>query len=462
MDMAKRIANEPIRMPGTVPDKLQPHNIEAEESVIGALLIDSDAIIRVQNLVEPRDFYIERNRWVYEAILALSKKRMAADLITVSDELELRAQLDEIGGVAYLSGLMAEIPTSVHAEYYAKIVHRGGKLRQLIDASGKIARLAYSEDQDIERIFNEAGSIILPVFTDIGKRDLTSLGKVMDRLMDRVELARQNPDALTGIPTGLTDLDRLLGGLQRSDLILLASRPGMGKTALAMNIALKAAKLHQKRVAAFSLEMSDEQLAQRLVSTETGIETNRLRLGDIKDHEWADFMKATNLLSGIPIHVDDTPAISFFELRTKSLRLAAEQGLDVLIIDYLQLMRGDGKQENRQQEISYISRNLKALARELNIPILALSQLNRDLESRRDKRPILSDLRESGSLEQDADEVLFIYRDDMYNPDTEFPNIAEIIVGKNRHGPTGVMSSYFRRHRVEFVDLEIRQQPLEY
>ena len=451
------------RLNGTVPDKLQPHNIEAEESVIGSLLIDPDTIIRVQNLVEPKDFYIERHRWVFEAILDLSNKHhMAADLVTVSDELTKRGQLEEVGGSAYLTSMISATPTSIHAEYYARIVHRTGKLRQLIDASGQVARLAYEDTQDVEEVFNKAGSILLPIFTDIGRRDLTSLGKVMDRVMDKVQDARDNPDHLIGIPTGLKDLDRLLGGLQRSDLIILAGRPGMGKTALAMNIAYNASRKYRKRVAAFSLEMSDEQLVQRLISTETGIETNRLRLGDIKEHEWSTFMQAANTISDTPMFIDDTPAISFFELRTKAMRLTAEHGLDLLIIDYLQLMRGDGKHENRQQEISYISRSIKALARELNVPILALSQLNRDLESRRDKRPILSDLRESGSLEQDSDEVIFIYRDELYNPDTEFPNLAEIILSKHRHGPTGSFSVYFKKQKVEFVDLEIRQQPLEY
>ena len=265
-----------------------------------------------------------------------------------------------------------------------------------------------------------------------------------------------------GVPTGLTDLDKLLGGLQRSDMVVMAGRPGMGKTSLALSIALQAARRLHKRIALFSLEMSDEQLVQRLISAETGIDSQRLRLGDIKEDEWPTFIQATNLLAGTSVFIDDTPAISALELRAKARRLHAEHGLDLLIVDYLQLMRGDSRSENRQQEISYISRSIKALARELNIPILALSQLSRQVESRHDKRPMLSDLRESGSIEQDADVVLFIYRDDVYNQDSEFPNIAEIIVSKHRSGPTGIFSVYFKKHLAQFVDLEVQTQPLEY
>jgi replicative DNA helicase len=277
-----------------------------------------------------------------------------------------------------------------------------------------------------------------------------------------VEYLYQHRGEIIGIPTGLADLDKILGGMQRSDVIILAGRPGMGKTSLALSIALHAARRWQKRVAIFSLEMSDEQLVQRLISAETGIDSQRLRLGDIKENEWPTFIQATNLLSNTSVFIDDTPAISALELRTKARRLHAEHGLDLLIIDYLQLMRGDSRSENRQQEISYISRSIKALARELNIPILALSQLSRQVESRHDKHPMLSDLRESGSIEQDADVVMFVYRDDVYNPDTEFPNIAEIIISKHRSGPTGIFSVYFKKHLAQFVDLEVRRQSLEY
>ncbi len=447
----------------TVPDKLQPHNIEAEESVLGALLIDPDAIIRISTFLQPTDFYVERHNWVYQAVLDLHERRQPADLVTLADELERRNQLDEIGGAAYLTSLMNVTPTSIHVEYYARIVERTAVLRRLIDAAGKIAQLAYQDDtDDVQEVVDRAEEIIFGVSERRVDRDLRPIRHILDEYYDRVEYLYQHQGEIIGIPTGLADLDKLLGGLQRSDMVVMAGRPGMGKTSLALSIALQAARRWQKRVAVFSLEMSDEQLVQRLVSAETGIDSQRLRLGNIKSDEWTTFYQAIRLLSETSVFIDDTPAISALELRTKSRRLHAEHGLDLIIVDYLQLMRGGARNENRQQEISFISRSIKALARELNVPILALSQLSRQVESRHDKRPLLSDLRESGSIEQDADVVLFIYRDEVYNPDTEFPNIAEIIVSKHRSGPTGIFSVYFKKHLAQFVDLEVRKQPLEW
>jgi replicative DNA helicase len=449
-------------LPGTVPDKLQPHNIEAEEAILGSLLIDPDAIIRVATFLAPDDFYVERHGWVYEAIRDLHERREPADLVTLTDELERRNQLAQVGGSAYLTGLINATPTSIHVEFYARIVERTAVLRRLIDAAGQIARLAYEDTEDASEVLDRAEEIIFSVAARQVDRDLRPIMQVLDKYIDRIEYLRQHQGEIIGIPTGLADLDKLLGGLQRSDLVILAGRPGMGKTSLALSIALQAARRWQKRVAIFSLEMSDEQLVQRLVSAETGIDSQRLRLGDIKEDEWATFIQATNLLAGTSVYIDDTPAISALELRTKARRLYAEHGLDLLIVDYLQLMRGDFRSENRQQEISFISRSLKALARELNIPVLSLSQLSRQVESRHDKRPMLSDLRESGSIEQDADVVMFIYRDEVYNQDTEFPNIAEIILSKHRSGPTGIFSVYFKKHLAQFVDLEVRRQPLDY
>lgn len=449
-------------LPSTVPDKLQPHNNEAEEAVLGSLLIDPDAIIRVATFLAPEDFYLERHTWIYEAIRDLHERREPADMVTLTDDLERRGQLSEIGGAAYLTGLINATPTSIHVEYYARIIERTAVLRRLIDAAGKIARLAYQDTEDVAEVVDRAEELIFGVASRRADRDLRHIRQALDKYYDRIEYLHQHRGEVIGVPTGLTDLDKLLGGLQRSDMVVMAGRPGMGKTSLALSIALQAARRLQKRVAIFSLEMSDEQLVQRLISAETGIDSQRLRLGDIKEDEWPTFIQATNLLAGTSVFIDDTPAISALELRTKARRLHAEHGLDLLIVDYLQLMRGDSRSENRQQEISYISRSIKALARELNIPVLALSQLSRQVESRHDKRPMLSDLRESGSIEQDADVVLFIYRDDMYNPDTEFPNIAEIIVGKHRSGPTGIFSVYFKKHLAQFVDLEVHTQALEY
>jgi replicative DNA helicase len=449
-------------LPGTVPDRLQPHNVEAEEAVLGSLLIDPDAIIRVATFLQAVDFYVERHSWVYEAMRDLHERREPADLVTLTDELERRGQLVEIGGAAYLTSLINATPTSIHVEFYARIVERTAVLRRLIDAAGQIARLAYEDTNDADEVVDRAEEIIFGVAARRVDRDLRPIRQVLDQYHDRVEYLYQHRGEIVGIPTGLADLDKLLGGMQRSDVLILAGRPGMGKTSLALSIALHAARRWQKRIAMFSLEMSDEQLVQRLISAETGIDSQRLRLGDIKENEWPTFMQATNLLSNTSFFIDDTAAISALELRTKARRLHAEHGLDMIIIDYLQLMRGDSRSENRQQEISYISRSIKALARELNVPILALSQLSRQVESRHDKRPMLSDLRESGSIEQDADVVMFVYRDDVYNQDTEFPNIAEIIVSKHRSGPTGIFSVYFKKHLAQFVDLEIRRQTMEY
>jgi replicative DNA helicase len=443
-----------------LPDKLQPHNIEAEEAVLGSLLIDPDAIIHLSTFLKPVDFYIERHAWVYEAINDLHERREPADLVTLSDELERRGQLGEIGGAAYLTSLINATPTSIHAEYYARIVERTAVLRRLIDAAGKIAQLAYQDTDDVDAVVDRAEEIIFGISERRVERDLRPIRQVLDAYYDRIEYLYQHQGEIIGIPTGLADLDKLLGGLQRSDMVVMAGRPGMGKTSLALSMALQAARQRQKRVAIFSLEMSDEQLVQRLVSAETGIDSQRLRLGNIKPDEWPTFYQAIRLLSETSIFIDDTPAITALELRAKARRLHAEHGLDLLIVDYLQLMSGGTRSENRQQEISFISRSIKGLARELNIPILALSQLSRQVESRADKRPLLSDLRESGSIEQDADVVLFIYRDEVYNPDTEFPNIAEIIVSKHRSGPTGIFSVYFKKHLAQFVDLEVRVQPL--
>ncbi|MCB0214425.1 MAG: replicative DNA helicase, partial [Anaerolineae bacterium] len=424
----------------TIPDKLQPHNIEAEEAILGSLLIDPDAILRISTFLSPGDFYVQRHGWVYESILDLHERRQPADLVTLSDELERRNQLADVGGSAYLTGLINATPTSIHVEYYARIVERTAVLRRLIDAASKIAQLAYQDAEDADEVVDRAEEIIFAISERRIDRDLKPIRQVLESFYDRVEYLNQHQGEVIGIPTGLADLDKLLGGLQRSDMIVMAGRPGMGKTSLALSIALQSARQWQKRVAVFSLEMSDEQLVQRLVSAETGIDSQRLRLGNIKADEWPTFYQAIRLLSETSIFIDDTPAISALELRSKARRLHAEHGLDMIIVDYLQLMSGGSRNENRQQEISFISRSIKGLARELNVPVLALSQLSRQVESRADKRPMLSDLRESGSIEQDADVVLFIYRDDVYNPDTEFPNIAEIIVSKHRSGPTGVFS----------------------
>ncbi len=447
---------------GAAPDKLQPHNIEAEEAVLGALLIDPDAIIRIATFLQPKDFFLKRHAWIYEAIQTLHERRDPADLVTLTDELERQKHLTDIGGPTFLTDLINATPTSIHVEYYARIVERTAVLRRLIAGATKIAQLAYEDVDEVEEIIDRAESIIFGVSEQRTNRDLKPIRHAIDQYYDRIEYLSQHQGEIVGIPTGLKDLDKLLGGMQRSDLLILAGRPGMGKTSLALSVALQAARKWDKRIAVFSLEMSDEQLVQRLLSAETGIDSQRLRLGQIRDDEWPVLIQATSLLADTSIFLDDTPAISVLELRTKARRLEAEFGLDLIIVDYLQLMRGNVRSENRQQEISFISRSLKELARELKVPVLALSQLSRAVESRHDKHPMLSDLRESGSIEQDADVVMFVYRDEIYNPDTEFPNIAEIVVAKHRSGPTKQLNVYFKKELAQFIDLEVRTQPLDY
>ncbi len=444
-----------------VPDKLQPHNVEAEEAVLGSLLIDPDATLLVCTFLLKDDFYVERHGWIYEAIKHLHEKNIPTDLVTISDELDRRKQLDGAGGAVYFTDLINRTPTAIHIEHYAKIVHNTGKLRRLINAAGQIARLAYKDAEDADAVIDQAQEIIFGVSSKQESKTKPAI-EAVDKLLTRTEYLRSNENKLVGIPTGLTDLDRLLGGLQRSDMIIIAGRPGMGKTSLALSIALNATLKWRLKIGIFSLEMSDEQLVQRLVSADSGIDSQRIRLGNIKDDEWPAFIQSSNRIAESNIHLNDTPAISVREIRTEARKLQASYGLDLLIVDYLQLMRGDSRSENRQQEISYISRSIKALAKELNIPILALSQLNRSCESRTDKRPMLSDLRESGSLEQDTDAVIFVYRDEVYHSDTECPNVAELILAKHRNGPTGNFSVYFKKHLAQFMDLEIRRQSLDY
>jgi replicative DNA helicase len=443
-------------------ERLPPQNIEAEEAVLGALLIDPDAIIRLTTIVRPEDFYREKNGWIFDAIFALHERREPVDYLTVCDELERRGQLEEVGGAAFMTSLINAVPTSIHAEHYSRIVERTSTRRRLIDAAGQIAGLAYQEADDVEEVVDHAEQILFGVSERRISRELVPIKQVLSEYYDRVEYLTRHRGEIIGIPTGFSDMDKLLGGLQRSDMVILAARPSVGKTSLALSIAHNAAKKYGQRVAFFSLEMSNEQVVQRLISAETEIDSQRLRRGEIGDDEWGRFMKATSDLSETLFFVDDTPGISALELRTKARRLHAEVGIDLLVVDYLQLMRGDYRSENRVQEISAISRALKGLARELNVPVLALSQLSRGVESRTDKRPILSDLRESGALEQDADVVIFIYRDEMYNENTERKNIADVMVAKHRNGPTGTVALYFKKELAQFREAELRTTEVDY
>jgi replicative DNA helicase len=376
-----------------------------------------------------------------------------------------RGQLEEIGGPAFLTDLISNTPTALFIDHYARIVERTAVLRRLIGAAGKIAELAYDESQEVDDVVNRSEQIILGVSESRIHRDLQPIRAIVNNVVDRIDFLARNQGTLMGVPTGFTMLDRLLGGMQKSDLIILAGRPGMGKSSFGLSIAQNAAKRFDARVAVFSLEMSNEQLAERLLSMETGIDSHRLRMGSVQEEEWPILLEAANMLAKTNIFIDDTPAAGVMEIRTKARRLYAEHGLDMIVIDYMQLMSGQtgpGRNDNRQQEISYISRSLKTLARELNVPVIALSQLSRAVESRADKRPMLSDLRESGSIEQDADVVLFIYREDYYDENTDAQNIADVIIAKHRHGATGTAQLFFRKELTQFRDLDIQRTELDY
>ncbi|MDQ7029166.1 MAG: replicative DNA helicase [Ardenticatenia bacterium] len=431
-----------------------PYNVEAEEAVLGALLMDPEATTKVASFLQPKDFYRDKHVWIYEALLNLHKRNEPPDPLTVAAELDRMGKLSDVGGAAAISELMLRVPTALHVEYYARIVERNAILRRLILAAEQIAQLAYQEgNAEIEEIIDRAESILFAVSQHRLTGAMIPIQHILGEFYEQVERLHLEREPV-GLPTGFVDLDRLLGGLQKGDLIILAARPSVGKTAFALAITEHAAIQQQARVAFFSLEMSAEQVAMRLVAAQTGISPQKLRTGPISEEDLARIGQAVDILSGTRIFVDETPALSPLEVRTKARRVASEHGLDLVIVDYLQLMRSGARSENRVQEISYISRSLKGLARELHVPVLAISQLSRQVEMRQDKRPLLSDLRESGSIEQDADVVMFIYRDEVYNKQTERPNIAEIIVAKHRNGPTGTVELRFVKETAKFSNLE--------
>ena len=446
------------KLQGTDVEKLLPQNIEAECGVLGSIIIDPEAIVQVADFLHSDDFYRDAHRTIYEVILQLYEQREPADFITICDELERRNKLEEVGGASYITSLINQVPTSGNVEYYGRIVERTSILRRLIHAAGQIAAIAY-EEGDADVALDKAEQLIFNISQRHARTDFSLLRDILSEYMNKLDQLHERRGTIVGVPTGFTDLDRLTGGLQRSDLIILAARPAIGKTSLALSLAHNSTVKYQHSVAIFSLEMSKEQLVQRLLSMDAGVDQQRLRTGWIEDDEWDRIIYAMGTLSEANIWIDDTPGITTVEMRSKARRLQAEHGIDLIIVDYLQLMQsvlGSGKRnENRVQEISEVSRNLKALARELNLPVLALAQLSRAVESRQSKVPQLSDLRESGSLEQDADIVMFIYRDDIYNPESERKNIADIIVAKHRNGPVGEVSLYFQASQTRFRDLEL-------
>ncbi|WP_416196596.1 replicative DNA helicase [Selenomonas sp.] len=437
-----------------LPERVPPQNIEAEQSVLGAMLIKKEAITQAQELLRPDDFYREAHRIVFETMLELAGDNEAVDLVTLTEALRKKEMLEKVGGISFITALANYVPTAANIVYHAQIVKEKSELRHLIDAATEIASAAYEATDDVKDIMDDAEKKILAVAANQTGGAFEPIRNIVIDTVGRVETLYENQGGLTGISTGFRDLDRDTSGLQKSDLILVAARPSMGKTAFTLNIATYAA-LHGHTVAFFSLEMSKEQLVQRMLCSEGGIDSQRLRTGQLEDADWDRLINTADRVSKASIYIDDTAGINVMDLRSKARRLKAEHGLDLIVIDYLQLMQGRARSssDNRQQEISEISRSLKALARELDVPVVALSQLSRSVESRTVKKPMLSDLRESGSLEQDADIVMFLYREDYYDQETERKNITEVIIAKHRNGPIGTIELFFQKEFTKFRDL---------
>jgi replicative DNA helicase len=436
-------------------ERLAPHSVEAEEAVLGAILLNPDVMLELSTFLDQESFYILRHSWIWQAMERIIERNETIDNLSLMEELRNQGHLDEVGGGAYISHLINNTPTSLHAEVYGHIVERAAVRRRLLNAASQIANYSTSPELDIDDVVNNSEAAIFAATEKQMRKSLIPIHYAVGDFYDRIEYLYQHKDERLGVPTGFTDLDDILGGMQKSDLIILAARPGMGKTSFKLNVALNAAR-KGARVAVFSLEMGNDQLVQRLISSETGINSHSLRIGKLDEHEWGLFVQASGNLANLPIFLDDTPSLTPIQLRTKCRRLHREYGLDLIVLDYLQLMSSgkSGLGENRVQEISYISRHLKELARELKVPLLAGAQLSRAVEQRGDKHPLLSDLRESGSIEQDADIVMFIYRDDMYNEASERPNQADIIIAKHRNGPTGTISLHFNKSLTKFSNLK--------
>jgi replicative DNA helicase len=442
--------------------KLPPQHIEAEQCVLGAILLENDALLKALEVLQPTHFYRDAHRKIFEAILDLFERNEPIDLLTVSESLRKRSQLDEVGGSTYLATLLETVPTAANIRYHARMVREKAILRSLINVSTEVIAECYEHTEDVEELLDRAERMIFEISEQRVNAAFANLKELLKDSIRYTEQLYERHGLITGIPSGFRDFDQLTAGLQPSDLIIIAARPGMGKTSYALNIARNVARRFQEpqqSVAIFSLEMSKEQLALRMLCAEAEIDSNNLRRGYIEKREWGRLVNAANDLSDLPIYIDDSPGLSALDIRAKARRLQAEHGLGLIIIDYLQLLRGRGRIENRQQEISEISRSLKALAKELKIPVMACAQLSRAVEQRGDRIPQLADLRESGAIEQDADLIAFIYRDEVYNKETKDKGIAKIIVGKQRNGPTGEIELQFSKEYARFKDLDRRREP---
>jgi replicative DNA helicase len=443
-----------IELAPGVAGKVPPQNVDAEASLLGSILIDKDAIIKIADLITTEDFYDNRHALIYTAIIDLYEKRQPLDLLTLSNKLREVGELDNVGGSVYLADLTGAVPTAAHVVEYAKIVSHKATLRRLIGASADITNLGYDESTPLEQLLDKAEQTIFDVSQKNLKQNFIPISSIMAESFERLNELNSTTGKLRGIPTGFRDLDETLAGLQNSDLLILAARPSMGKTTFVMNLAHHVASKEGIPVGFFSLEVSKEQLIDQLLAIESGVDSWKLRTGALDDDDFPRINEAMAQLSEAPLYIDDSATTNVMEMRTKARRLQSEHGLGLVIIDYLQLISGGARStEGRQQEVSEISRGLKGLARELNVPVIALSQLSRAVESRDDKRPNLSDLRDSGSIEQDADVVMFIYRDWYYNKDTEKENITDILIKKHRNGPIRDVELYFHPEQRRFTDL---------
>lgn len=445
--------------PGAAGARVPPQNTEAEASLLGAVLIDPDAIVKVADIINSTDFYDERHQHIYEAVQHLYEKHSPVDVLTLSDQLKSAGHLDIVGGSSYLTELTNFVPTAAHVQQYAEIVAEKALRRRLIQASQDITGLGYDEAQGLRELIESAESKLFDVSQQHVKQDIASLENILTESFDRLDELHKDKGRIRGVPTGFKDVDDKLAGFQRSDLIILAARPSMGKTALALNFAHNVALKAAMPVLIFSLEMSKEQLVDRMLAMESGVDAWALRTGNLTDADFEKIGQAMGSLSEAQIYIDDSPGITVSDLRTKARREAHQHPIGLIIVDYLQLMSGGSKfggEFNRVQEISEISRGLKGIARELNLPVLALSQLSRSVENRSPQIPQLADLRESGSIEQDADVVAFIYREDYYNPETDRKNITDLLIKKHRNGPTGGVELYFEREKQRFRSLDTK------
>lgn len=433
-------------------EKLPPQNLDAESSTLGAMLIERDAIAKVVEVINPSDFYKDSHQSIYGVIFHLFENGDPVDLITVTEELKKRNQLEAVGGVSYLTALINSVPTAANVEYYAYIVKEKSELRNLIYSGTSIVQMGYEAKESVEEIIDKSEQLIFSIAQRRTKRDFMPLKSILTGTFEKIEELYARKAHVTGVPSGFKELDYYTAGLQPSEFIVIAARPSMGKTALALNIARNVAVKEKLPVAFFSLEMSRDQMVQRLICSEARINAQRLRTGHLEEADWPHITRAMAVLSEAPIYIDDSAAVTVLEMRSKARRLKVKYGLELLIVDYLQLIRGSRRIENRTQEISEISRQIKGLAKELNIPVIAISQLSREVEKRVDKHPFLADLRESGAIEQEADVVAFIYRDEYYNPNTDKVNIAEIILAKQRNGPTASLELVFLKEYTKFEE----------